>query len=183
MRRVVTGVNESGTSIFVSDEEIEPIRAPVMGGAESLVLWGSDATPTVPTNGDLADGLTFFPQGPGGFRFHVFRYPPRSAVPAPPTDVAAALVETERLLPGITDAVADESGMHYSATIDLEFVVEGEFYLELDNGVGRTLRAGDSLVQCGARHAWYNRSDQWATMVLVFIGANLDKSRFAAPGV
>jgi hypothetical protein len=179
MRRVVTGIDENGTSIVVSDDEIEPVRGPVLGGTKNYVLWGADGPQTVPSDGSLESGLSFFPQGTDSFRFHVFSYPPASEVPEPPSDMEAALAETERLLPGITAAVTDESGMHWTASIDLEFVIEGEFVLELDNGKEITLRAGDCVVQCGAKHAWYNRHDGWSTAVLVFIGTKMDESRFA----
>ena len=50
-------------------------------------------------------------------------------------------------------------GMHTTATIDFEVVLDGEIWLELDDGVEVHLRAGDTVVQNGTRHAWRNHGD------------------------
>jgi hypothetical protein len=177
VRRVVTGIDESGKSVFVSDEELEPRIAPTLGGVKNWILWGEDGTPVVPSRGEEQHGLNFFPVGSEGYRYVIFSYPPASETADPPADLEAAIAETERILPGMSSAVTDSGGTHYTATVDLEYVLAGEFYLELDNGVSTTLRAGDCIVQNGARHHWKNVSDDWATMLLVFIAAELDADR------
>ena len=53
----------------------------------------------------------------------------------------------------------DEAGMHRSATIDYDIVLEGTIGLELDDGVEVTLHPGDVVVQNGTRHRWHNRGD------------------------
>jgi mannose-6-phosphate isomerase-like protein (cupin superfamily) len=177
MRRVVTGVDESGKSIFVSDEQVEAKMPPSLGGNEIWEVGGSDQQAVVPTTGEIEQGLRFFPTTPEGYRFVVFTYPPESEMTVP-EDAEAAWAETERLTPGMGDAVADSGGMHYTATVDLEYVLEGEFTLTLDDGVSKVLKAGDSLVQFGAKHAWANKGTTPATMLLVFVGARLDEDRF-----
>jgi hypothetical protein len=179
IRRVVTGIDENGKSIFVSDEQLHAKTPAALGGNRIFEVWGGEETPTVPNRGAPPGQLRFFPTNPDGYRYVIFSYPPASKVTVP-DDLDAALAEMEELTPGMGDAVSDQSGMHYTATIDLEYVLAGEFTLELDDGVTKTIKAGDSLVQCGARHAWYNRSEEWATMLLVFVGAKLDESRFRA---
>lgn len=179
MRRVITGIDENGKSVFVSDEEVGPRVAPTLGGVKNWVLWGEDETPVVPNAGLVQEDLNFFPVNAQGYRFVIFSYPPASQVTPPPEDMDAAIAETERMLPGMSSAVTSSGGTHYTATVDLEYVLSGEFHLELDDGVSTTLRAGDCVVQCGARHHWENRSDEWATMLLVFIGAELDADRHA----
>lgn len=177
MRRVVTGIDENGDSVFVSDAEVEMRVAPTLGGVKNWILWGEDETPVVPNQAIEQPGLNFFPINSQGYRFVIFSYPPASEASPPPEDLDAAIAETERLLPGMSSAVTSSGGTHYTSTVDLEYVLAGEFYLELDNGVSTTLRAGDCIVQAGARHHWENRSDEWATMLLVFIGAELDVDR------
>jgi mannose-6-phosphate isomerase-like protein (cupin superfamily) len=179
IRRVITGIDEQGRSTFLRDETIDAKVPPLLTGNQILELFGSDETPTVPSEGTVQEGLRFFPTTPQGFRFVIFTYPPDSEREAP-EDMDAALAETERLTPGMTDAVTDSSGMHYSATVDLEYVIDGEFTLTLDSGESRVVRAGEAVIQCGANHSWANESDKPATMLLVFIGASLDESRFAA---
>ena len=61
--------------------------------------------------------------------------------------------------------------MHRTATIDYEFIVSGRCVLELDDGVKRELRAGDTVIQNGTRHAWRNKSDRPATVAAILIGA------------
>jgi hypothetical protein len=179
MRRVVTGIDASGKSVLVSDETIEARVPAALGGNEIFMIWGGDETPTVPNLGETPPQLRFFPSNPDGYRYVVFSQPPDSRVTVP-DDLPAALEEMEQLTPGMGDAVSENSGMHYTATVDLEYVLEGEFTLELDDGVSTVLRKGDSLIQCGPRHAWHNKGDTMATMLLVFIGAKLDATRFAA---
>jgi len=178
MRRVVTGIDDNGNSVFVSDEELEAIEAPTLGGVKNWLIWGQDETPLVPNEGAEPQGLNFFPVNSTGYRFLIFSYPPASHSSPAPDDMDAAIAETERLLPGMSSAVTSSGGTHFTATVDLEYVLAGEFHLELDNGESRTLKAGDSIVQHGPRHHWENRSEtEWATMLLVFVGAEIDASR------
>jgi mannose-6-phosphate isomerase-like protein (cupin superfamily) len=177
MRRVVTGIDENGKSVFVSDEVLEAVMPPSLGGNEIFVVGGSDEQAVVPTTGEVEQGLRFFPMAPEGYRFVIFTYPPEAEMTVP-EDADAAWAETERLTPGMGDAVADPGGMHYTATVDLEYVLEGEFTLTLDDGVSKVLKAGDSLIQFGAKHSWANKGDVPATMLLVFVGAKLEEDRF-----
>ena len=51
VRRVVTGHDESGKSVFASDETVEPDRPVLLPAAEFYQLWGGDATPQFPDDG------------------------------------------------------------------------------------------------------------------------------------
>jgi mannose-6-phosphate isomerase-like protein (cupin superfamily) len=66
----------------------------------------------------------------------------------------------------------DDAGMHRTATIDYDFVLEGTIGLELDDGAEVTLRAGDVVVQNGTRHRWHNRGDGPARLLAVVVGAH-----------
>ena len=46
IRRVVTGHDEKGKAVFVSDEEVEPLTLAALPGAEFHRLWGADSAPT-----------------------------------------------------------------------------------------------------------------------------------------
>jgi uncharacterized cupin superfamily protein len=61
--------------------------------------------------------------------------------------------------------------MHATATVGYEYVLEGEVVTELDDAEV-TLRPGDAVVQNGTRHAWRNRSDTTARLIVVMVGAN-----------
>ena len=67
----------------------------------------------------------------------------------------------EQRLPGMADiSEPDDPGMHTTDTVDFDFVVSGEVYLELDDGAEVLLKPGDCVVQNGTRHRWNNRSNE-----------------------
>jgi quercetin dioxygenase-like cupin family protein len=61
--------------------------------------------------------------------------------------------------------------MHTTDTVDYGIVLEGEVWLELDDGQQIHLHPHDVVVQNGTRHAWRNRSDKPVRMAFVLIGA------------
>jgi uncharacterized cupin superfamily protein len=109
----------------------------------------------------------------GGFRFGLFTVPPDSVMAAASIDMEAALQEAEEKLPGaIAYLEPDNPGMHTTNTIDFEYVISGEIWLELDDGVEVHLRAGDTVVKNGIRHAWRNKSSEPCRMVTILVGAH-----------
>ncbi|CAB4935645.1 unannotated protein [freshwater metagenome] len=177
-RRVVTGVDDAGKSVFISDEALTPVQPPLLGGVKVLQLFGEDAIPTVPNDGTFPDDLRFFASGRESYRFMICSYPPASEV-TPPEDIEAATAETERLAPGILDLGPQAYGLHYTPSVDFIYVLGGEVTITLDDGATTVLRQGDSLMQCGARHAWANNGDTWATFLCGTLGADLDETRHA----
>ncbi len=172
-RRVVTGYDADGQSVFTSDELVEPITVALRPEAEFLKVWGSDVVPTFPNDGQPPGLQNFFPPI-GGSRFWILTMPPSSRTVLPPhLDQAAAFEEYEQKLPGILNQMQD-AGMHATATADFEIVLSGEIVLELDNGLEKLLRAGDTVVQNGTRHRWHNRSDEPATFVVFLVGAHVN---------
>jgi hypothetical protein len=176
IRRVITGIDSTGKSIFVSDETVEGVKPPILGGATIIDLFGEDGVPTVPQDGSHDESRRYFPGVPG-YRFSIFSYPPAAKM-VTPDDLEAAIAESSRLTPGLEDAVSSPDGWHYTPTIDLEYVMEGEFTLYLDDGVSKVFRKGDAIVHTGEKHSWVNESDAQATMLVVFIGAHQDEDRF-----
>ena len=149
VRRVVTGHNDEGKAIFASDEIVEPTTLSLLPGAE------------------------FFPPL-GGYRFGIFTVQPGSEASMMPEnfDIEAAIAEVEEKLPGMAEHLETENpGMHTTDTVDYEFVISGEVVLELDDGAEVTLKPGDTVIQNGTRHAWRNRTEKPAVLVVVLIGA------------
>lgn len=67
-------------------------------------------------------------------------------------DQAAAVAETERLLPGLVEAMDPEHpGMHRTDTVDLIYVLSDACALELDGGEIVKLKEGDTIVLNGPR--------------------------------
>lgn len=173
MRRVVTGHSSEGKAIVASDTEVEAITTALTPGAEFHRLWGADEPPSFPDDGSMPAMPMYFPPV-GGFRVGFFSVPPeRDAAIPPGTDVAAAFADFEAKLPGLAGHMEPGApGMHTTATVDFEVVVEGEVWLELDDGVEVHLRTGDCVVQNGTRHAWRNHGDVPARLVVVLVGAH-----------
>lgn len=100
IRRVVTGVNAEGTSVFVSDERVEAVAPAFMPGLEFHRLWGQDDPPVAPQDGMAPPSHAFFPPA-GGYRVGTFTVPPASTPLAEGIDMQAALAELEAALPGL----------------------------------------------------------------------------------
>jgi quercetin dioxygenase-like cupin family protein len=49
-------------------------------------------------------------------------------------------------------------------------ILEGELWLELDDGEERLMRSGDVVIQNGTRHAWRNKSDKVAKAAVFMQG-------------
>lgn len=172
VRRVVTGHDSNGKAIVASDETVDAITLGLIPGAEFHRLWGGNETPSFPDSGELPASDPYFPPV-GGFRFGMFSVAPASEVTLPADfDVAEAFAEMEQKLPGLAGHMEpDAPGMHTTATIDFEVVLEGEVWLELDDGEEVHLRVGDCVVQNGTRHAWRNRGSVAARLAVFIVGA------------
>jgi mannose-6-phosphate isomerase-like protein (cupin superfamily) len=172
MRRVVTGHTDTGKSVFVSDDQIEPIRLSLMPGLEFAPVWGSDETASLPTDGTPPAAHAFFPPE-RGYRFTFVTIPPEGSGDLPEDlDLEGALSEVNEKLPGMLEHNELENpGMHTTDTVDLDLVLSGEMDLELDDGAEVHLGTGDCVVQNGTRHAWRNRSSEPCTMLSILVGA------------
>jgi mannose-6-phosphate isomerase-like protein (cupin superfamily) len=172
VRRVVTGREASGKSVFVSDTEMEPITLSLMQGFEVQRVWGGDAPPSLPTDGTPPLAPAFFPPATG-YRFAFVTIPSEASVSLPEDfDVARAIAEVNEKLPGMLEHnEPDNPGMHTTDTVDLDLIITGEVDLELDDGAEVHLRAGDCVVQNGTRHAWHNRTSEPMTMLSILVGA------------
>jgi hypothetical protein len=177
IRRVVTGVDANGDAVVVCDEIISPKSVPLMPDSGFTQLWGSDDVVTVPTDGSEPAWTQFFPPT-HGFRFLIWSVPPESAPrDGEPADLADAFAELQRTLPGLADFNEPMSGMHTTPTVDFDVVLNGELWLELDNGTEVHLRAGDCVIQNGTRHSWHNRSDQPTTILSAIVGARREAGK------
>jgi len=172
IRRVVTGHTPDGKATVASDSDVDAITIGMLPGAEFHRLWGSDEAPTFPDAGSPRPARAYFPPV-GGFRFGVFTIGPDSVTMPKDLDMQLATAEIEDKLPGLAAHLeADNPGMHRSDTIDFEYVLTGEVWLELDDGQEVHLRAGDTVVHNGTRHAWRNKSREPCRVVFFLVGAH-----------
>ncbi|MGQ0630172.1 MAG: cupin domain-containing protein [Sporichthyaceae bacterium] len=177
IKRVVTGVDPKGTSIFYSDEAVPAETLAMMPGAEFFRVWGTDSAPRSPVTDPEPANHTFFP-GPKGSRFALLRFPPEQAPdPNAAAPDAAALTamaaEAEEKFPGLIGVFEpDAPGMHQTLSLDYAIVIEGELWLTLDDEASVHLPTGSCVVQNGARHAWNNRGSVPATLAYVILDAS-----------
>jgi quercetin dioxygenase-like cupin family protein len=172
VRRVVTGHTPDGKATVASDTEVDGLTAALLPGWEIHRLWGADEAPTFPDDGSPPPAPAYFP-GVGGFRFGLFTVAPQSVAFPDNLDIEKALIEKEEKFLGMAAyQEADEAGMHTTDTIDFEYVISGEVWLELDDGEEVHLRAGDTVVQNGTRHAWRNKGSEPCCCIVISIGTH-----------
>ena len=171
VRRVVTGRTASGASVFVSDEQVEPITLDLLPGAEFHRLWGTDEVVQLPSDGRRPSAPGYFPPTEG-FRFAFFTLGPDSVTLPDDLDIGAALGQLAEKLPGMADVMEpDHPGMHTTDTVDFDIVLSGEVWLELDDGAEVHLVAGDTVIQNGTRHVWHNRTTEPCVIAVALVGA------------
>jgi mannose-6-phosphate isomerase-like protein (cupin superfamily) len=156
-RRVVTGHDNTGKSVVVSDgppPQHHQMSGPAVG-ADFVEIWNvEDPVPTLtavearepnerdftimPAAGHLLRLLEVYPAGAGGKR----------------------------------------TVMHRTRTIDYVVVIEGEIVLILEDSEV-ILKKGDVVVQRGTNHAWENRSDRVARAAFFHVDASFSKELLA----
>ena len=173
VRRIVTGNDNNGRAVFVSDgappwsKQFE--HTP---GFASTVVWTASPHRAPNSGADTSPQMTHFIPAPGESRFVTLSFPPDSVFADPKFDFAAAMKENAEESPGMGQYFEkDNPGMHATPTIDYGIVLEGEVWLELDDGKEVLMKKHDVVVQNGTRHAWRNKSDKPVKMAFVLIGA------------
>lgn len=174
IRRIVTGHDVQGNAVFVSDADApRAVAFKNIPGHAFAQVWATGATATVPHQGTdpTAAGGAVVPET-GGTSLLVVTFPPDTVMASPTLDHAAAGAELAGALPGLIERFEQDSpGMHTTDSIDYGIVLDGEVWLELDNGAEKLVRTGDIVVQNGTRHAWRNKTDKPVTVVFILIGA------------
>ena len=61
VRRVVTGHDDRGKAVFVSDECVAPTTVTLLPGFAFHRLWGGDSTPRFPDDGSMPPFVNYFP--------------------------------------------------------------------------------------------------------------------------
>jgi quercetin dioxygenase-like cupin family protein len=144
-RRVVTGHDARGRSVFTSDRAV-PAAATTPSGSLFYELWATDAVPAPidvgsadPGERDPAAGPLSVAPAPNGTKLRVNELPPGAGSP-----------------------------MHRTQSVDYGIVLDGEVVLVLDDSE-TVLRAGDVVVQRGTSHRWENRSAATARVAFILI--------------
>jgi hypothetical protein len=170
---VVTGFR-NGKSVFLRDEPVPNAHHyDSIPGMMTSVIYATAAKPVLPQDeGEQAPPRISVAPAPGETRLMIVSFPPDSSFASPSFDPAAADAEQRTHIPGLAERFeAAAPGMHSTDTVDYDIVLDGEIWLELDDGAEAHLRQGDVVIQGGTRHAWRNKSERTATMCFVLIGA------------
>jgi len=171
IRRVVTGHNAGGRSIFIIDGPTPHVFSRTKGSAVVHELWETGSTPA--DNRGSADAIARghrLPPPKNGSVFRIIEYPPDSE--------RLAAIAREQAMPDDSGraAAADRHnprhpGFHKTATIDYAIVLAGEIYALMDEDEV-LLKSGDVLVQRGTNHSWSNRTAEPAIVAFVLIDAD-----------
>jgi hypothetical protein len=156
-RRVVTGHDDSGKSIVLSDgppPQHHPMQGPAIG-ADFYEIWNTTRSVPLLTSAEAREpnerGFSIMPVA--GHLLRIIEiYPPQQG--------------------------GKRTVMHRTQTLDYAVVIEGEVVLLLDDTELR-LNKGDVVVQRGTDHAWENRSDAIARLVFFHIDAEFSEELLA----
>jgi len=168
-RRIVTGHDGHGRSVFLSDGE-SPFSyfLEKAGGLQLTELWETRSSPADNSGtNDTGDHERRIEPINGGTVFRTIEYPPDRA--------RLRTLAPEEFFSEMGALAADGAnrrhpGMHKTNTIDYCIVLSGEIWAVLDEGEV-LLRPGDCLIQRGTNHAWSNRSEEPCTIAFVLVAA------------
>lgn len=178
VRRVVTGHDEMGKAIVMSDGEPPVIiRSEIQDNLSFYELWNTEQVPTTvsaicadptgdhqgtapPKGGTVVRILDLPPEGPDGPKFNKAQVKKLFS--------AVGLEENaEHVVP------SRHPLMHRTQSIDYGIVLSGECVLILDDSEVH-LKAGDVVVQCGTIHAWTNRTDAICRIAFILVDGKFD---------
>jgi hypothetical protein len=173
IRRVVAGTDAAGRSVILSDGPAPHSYdfTSLPGQAQTRIWFTGQAPSAVPPGVEptTADGPVL--PGAGGASFVIVSFAPDARAAEPGFDPDTVGREFAACAPDIAAATeVANPGMHRTPTVDYGVVLEGEIWLETDDGAQVRLARGDTAVQLAGRHAWRNKADEPALVAFVLTG-------------
>jgi mannose-6-phosphate isomerase-like protein (cupin superfamily) len=169
IRRVVSGQDDSGKSVFIIDGDATAVKEmESMPGLALTDLWVTGGAPADNTGSvDAADRPIVLQPPKQGTIFRVVEFPPDSAW----RDTADAQEAFESIGAGdAKDAASDDPMMHKTSTVDYLIVLKGEIWAILDDSEV-CLKQGDVMVQRGTTHSWSVRTDEPCLLAAILVDA------------
>src|ERR1044072_7675556 len=169
IRRVVTGHNAQGRSIFVSDGPAPAVYDRGPGATAVTELWETGATPASNAGNDdpTLGAPQRLPPPKHGSKFRVVEYPPDS------TRVAALHgASHDNKAEGYVRDLANKRhpGFHKTDTIDYAIVLSGEIYALMNEAEVR-FNVGHVVTQRRTTPAWDNRTEEPGCIASVLTAA------------
>lgn len=170
VRRIITGHDAEGRSIFLQDDAAPNVFAPkTLAGLSLTDLW---ETPSVPASNKGTDDAVVRPfklEPPkNGTVFRIVEFPPDSVL-ATAGDISKIFEEIGS--PHAKDRKNPRHpGFHKTNSVDYAIVIEGEIWAMMDEGE-TLMKQGDVLIQRGTNHAWSNRTSAPARVAFILIDA------------
>ena len=148
IRRIVTGVNSQGQSVFSEDSTMADIfggggmdQFKDQGQLAMAELWmGILPSDNSASNLGERGGEYDLNPDPGSMMVRIAEFPPEPDGTARPGE-----------------GLESHPGFHITDTTDIIIVLEGEIYSMMETEE-TLLKQGDVLIQRGTNHAWSNRS-------------------------
>jgi mannose-6-phosphate isomerase-like protein (cupin superfamily) len=181
VRRVVTGHDSDGKSVFIMDGYAPNVlEMASMPGLALTDLWETKSAPASNEgNADAAARPVHLEPPKNGTILRIVEFPPdkqwrQSADARKAFDSIGAS--------HAPDKHSADPMMHKTATVDYIIVLKGEIWAIMDKGE-TLLRAGDILVQRGTNHSWSVRTEEPCIIAAVLVSAKpigKDARRFRA---
>jgi mannose-6-phosphate isomerase-like protein (cupin superfamily) len=169
-RRVVTGHDDNGKAIILSDGPAPNVKVR-QTGITSTLLWATDESPAdIAGRADRAARESGVAPPANGSVLRIVDFPP---VTKEAVALGQAAMHKEMGLSHAASggAAARHAFTHRTKSIDYALVLEGEIDMLLDDSEIH-LKAGDVLIQQGTNHAWVNNGTKPCRIAFVLIDAN-----------
>ncbi len=171
IRRVVTGHNAAGLSVFVQDGAAPQVYRRSPGSAVVTELWETRGAPADNRgNAEVTDHPFRLAPPKTGSVFRIVEYPPDRERLAALAKERAEGDDGSGHISALDRGAPRHPGFHKTHSVDYAIVLSGEIYALMDEGEV-LLAAGDVLIQRGTNHAWSNRTDAPAHVAFVLIDA------------
>jgi mannose-6-phosphate isomerase-like protein (cupin superfamily) len=180
VRRVVTGHDENGKGVVISDGPAPYVHStPIRPGYFSTDIFRTFETPALIKTHQEETTLGPRRQLPtkAGSVLRINHFPPE-----PNGNEHLDLQASKALFESLGNAAGssfEKNGrhplMHRTETIDYAIILSGEITMLLDDSEV-LLKAGDILIQCGTDHAWTNRSNAPCVVAFILIDGEYDET-------
>ncbi len=170
IRRVVTGHDENGKSVCISDGvATNVLKRDNRPGVALTNFWECTTTPAEYDGAEeTVDGPFLLHPPKGGSVFRMVEFEPEDPEVLKNLDGKEAFGEM-----GASDAIVENARhpfMHRTNSVDYAVIVSGSITMLLDDNEVQ-LKAGDVVVQRGTNHAWSNQGTETCKIAFVLVDA------------